>query len=132
MKESIGGFYALLFDENAFGNFQISTDQQLSIKFQHRGEAELRKIFDLSVEIKIGRTHQRPSATFENMIGDVIATFRNTTSAANRKFVRKNLIETSTSHSTSYSNIYSFNQAFLSFDILHPHFQDLNNKQRPF
>ena len=63
------------------------------------------------------------------MIGDVIDTFRVTTPAFNRKFVRKSRIETSYSHSASNWNIDSVHHAFLCFAILQPHVKELNSEQ---
>ena len=62
----------------------------------------------------------------------MIDTFRITTPAVNRNFVRKSGIETSTCHSTSYFNlnIKSVNQASAAFAILQPNVLDLNSNQR--
>ena len=59
----------------------------------------------LSVEIKNKNTHQRSRMTIENMIGDVIDTFRITKMAVNQTLVRKSRNDTSTSHSTLHSSI---------------------------
>ena len=64
------------------------------------------------------------------MIGDVIDTFRITIPAVNRKFVRKSGIETSTCHSTSYSNNKSVNQTSAAFAILQHNVLHLNSNQR--
>ena len=54
------------------------------------------------------------------MIGDVIDTFKITTSAANQKFARKNQTETSTSQSVSYSSPSSVHHISLGYAILKP------------
>ena len=78
---------------------------------------------------------KRSWKTFENIIGRKIDIFRITTLAVNGKFVRRSRIEASTSHSASYSIIYSVNQVFLAlpfwrpmFDILRINNAEMNNK----
>ena len=50
----------------------------------------------------IGITYQRFRETLENMIGDLTYAFGISTSAVNRKFVRKSRIEPNTRYSASY------------------------------
>ena len=57
---------------------------------------------------------------FETMIGDMIDTFKITTSAANQTFARKNQTETSTSHSVSYSSPSSVHHISSGYAILKP------------
>ena len=59
-----------------------------------RGQAELRSAFWLVSWAQI------PQKTFGTMIGDMINTFRNATSAVNQEFVQKIQIETSICHET--------------------------------
>ena len=66
--------------------------------------------------------------TFETMIGDVMDTFRNTTSTVNQMFVRskKNRkIETSTYHRVSYWKIWCVNHVFSGYAILLPNLQEV-------
>ena len=58
--------------------------------------------------------HQSSWEIFETMIGDVIGTFRSTTSAVNQKFVQKIWIEASTCHSVSNTKI---DMSAISFQI---------------
>ena len=65
--------------------------------YEHKTEPEILQHFDLSIKI------MDPKKTFENMIGDVIDTYRNTTLAVNSDLVRESLFETSKSHRVFYS-----------------------------
>ena len=72
--------------------------QQKTCKFQDRSEAELGNTLRLD-----SSDTERYRKAFEAMIIDAIETFRNSTPAVHKTFVRKSRTETSTSVSVSYS-----------------------------
>ena len=69
---------------------------------------------------KLRITHQKSWKTFGKISEDMVDTFGISTPAVNRKFVRKNRIETTICPSDSNSKSWSVNHAFLGLAILLP------------
>ena len=80
---------------------------------------------DLSVKLKLTTADQWSWETFENMIGDVIDTFRITIPTVTWKFVRKNRIETSTCPRVWYSKNWHVNHVVSGRTILLPKFWEV-------